>query len=301
MIYTGNKGRRPKGRICRIWIGILCGFVFLSCERRKSIPYDFPEYEPVLVVHGAVSPQSGGVVLVRYSRPIGGIPGMAPDLPRLEVYLSDEDGRSFPFVLDTILYSENKPRQNIQTAQFYIHPDSLDLHQETSYRLHVADKDGDITHVSSAVLLPPKPEPRDVELYCEPGVSLDCRLSLFLDPVSEPVSAIGIRYHEKDTLQEEITDIPGLAGRLFPEIQWPESDIWAESLAFETRVRLYPQGTTIHLSYLSEDLARVMKEMAENFRLGEDIFALLQPYHSNFKNIQGVFGLYNEVLREVKP
>lgn len=280
-------------------MGVLCGLMFLSCEKHKLIPFEFPKYEPILMIHGAASPQSGGMVLVRYNQPMGGIAGVAPDLPSMEVSLSDDEGNAFPFIQDTILYSDKKPEQNIQTAYFYIHPDSLELLREVSYTLHVADLDGNVTYVSTQVFLPPQPEPHDLVVHCNEGSRLHCSLSLYLDPVSEPVSAVGFRHHPTDSLQG-MTDIPAISTRLFPEIFWPDFDTWTESRPYEISFTSYSRFSTVHISYLSEDLAKLMKEISKNSRLGEDIFAILQPYHSNINDIPGVFGLYNEALREVE-
>lgn len=287
---------------------VICGIVFQSCEISHSVPFDFPDYKPELIIHAVASPQSGARVLVKYNQPAGSIRGVVPALPALEVYLLEQGQRIHLFRQDSIsIVLDNQ--YEVETAHFSITSDSLDLRQGVGYSLQVIDQHSMKHYESAEVYLPPTPQVNQLNVDCRSTSDRTCYVSAELGAVDKSISAISITGRYLDTALIDDYYRP-LNNRLFnPELIYPDVDSWDNYLAassFFQSIRpsrdsldqLYP--VRVSIAYLSYDLAQLIREVNGNYAIGEDIFAVLRPLHSNFRNAFGVFGLYNEDVREME-
>ncbi len=286
---------------------LLCSLFFQSCEISHSVPFDFPDYKPELIIHAVASPQSGATALIKYNQPAGNITGEVPDLPSLEVYLLEEGQRIHRFQQDSITIVDDNQYQ-VETAHFSIIPDSVDLREDLAYALQIIDQNNLQRYESSDVFLPPKPEVKMLNIECIPGHG-NCTVNARLGPVSKPISAISIKERYLDTAIIDNYYRP-YNSRLFNrDLYYPDVDSWIEYLATSSFRQVNPippdsvvQQLKVRLSiaYLSRDLTQLIREINSTHAIGEDIFATLRPFRSNFSNAFGVFGLYNEDVREIE-
>lgn len=289
----------------RIMIFLL--FAFYSCEVHKNVPFNFPEYQPVLIIQGAASPQSGGMVSVEYNQPLRGISGVAPDLPDMKVNLRAGENFIFPFALDTVLYDAHLSDQNKQTAYFILPCESIDLEEGVAYRLEVIDLDKNTRYESSPVFLPPLPEIKELTVECPEFGNQGCDVNYIIGSVQTAVHGVALQRRPPDSLR-----VPLYASlndeRLFEKILWPDQNVWDEhhfNFSVSSIYQISPDfrigldSMQLNFAYLSKDLSLLLKEVAEHYPLGEDPFISVHPFHSNFGENPGIFGLYNEVVRKV--
>lgn len=283
--------------------------IFSSCEISSTVSFDTPDYESVLVIHGVASPQSGALVLIKYNQPLFKLPGLAPDLPALEVNLLKDDIRTYRFHLDSISTNTERTDRNNQTAYFRINPDSLELKNGVRYSLEVMDKDEDIRYISSDVYLPDQPDLTIIGTECDPDDWRKiCTIHLTLGPTEKPVSAISINVNPPDSIliktQNRIVD-----HSLFKNLTWPDHKKWNNYHASSSFNQQFPIGedsiailndVILHVAYLSSDLSQLLQEIRESYPPGEDIFDNPRPFRSNFGNTPGIFGLYNEKTKALK-
>jgi len=287
----------------------LLGIFFSSCEISTTVPLDTPDYEPVFIIHGVASPQSGAVVLIKYNQPLFNLPGIAPDLPALEVNLLKAGIRTHRFHLDSISINTERADRNNQTAYFRINADSLELKKRMPYSLEVIDMDKDIRYISSAVYLPDQPDVTMLGIKCDPDDWRKiCTINLNLGPAEEHVSSISIRINPPDSIHM-MSQNPVFDSRLFDNMTWPDISKWENynvSSSFSQRFSIREDSivilndVTLHVAYLSSDLSQLLQEIYETYPPGEDIFDNPRPFRSNFGNTPGIFGLYNENVREIK-
>lgn len=285
------------------------GIFFSSCEISTTIPLDTPDYEPVLVIHGVASPQSGALVLIKYNQPLFKLPGLAPDLPALEVNLLKNGIRTHRFHLDSILIDTERTDRNNQTAYFRIIADSLELKSGVPYSLEVIDVDKDIRYISSGVYLPDQPDVTMLGIKCDPDDWRKiCTINLNMGPMEERVSGISIKINPPDSILMRSLD-PIFDNKLFDNMTWPDISNWENYNVSSTFSQRFPiredsiiilNDVTLHVAYLSSDLSQLLQEIYETYPPGEDIFAIPHPLRSNFRDIPGIFGLYNEIIKEIK-
>lgn len=281
---------------------------FSACEMSNTIPYEFEQYKPVLIIHGVASPQSGGVVLIRYNNPLYDLKGMIPDLPALKVNLLSENNQIQSFTLDSITMDADYPDRNIQKAIFRISADTLELVEGSSYSLEVLDIDNGIRYNSNMVRLPEKPKISQLDVNCENDARANCFINLDLGSVNGRVSAITLGIKPPDSILQLGVD-PIYDLRIFDNITWPDIDNWTTFSINSTFSKKFRTGqdseillpiVNLHVAFISHDLSILLREIHESYPPGEDIFANPRPFHSNFNKAAGVFGLYNEKIRIIE-
>lgn len=162
---------------------------------------------------------------------------------------------------------------------------------------------------SNEVYLPPQPIVQHFNLDCQYSNTGTCFVSTTLGPVDDKISAISINGHYLNTLHLDEEQIKANSSVFNYDMVFPDEDNWSQyevSSTFSQIIRTPPGSITLRpvvrvsIAYLSTDLARLFQEIQGTYAIGEDIFANLVPFHSNFNNAFGVFGLYNEDVRIIK-
>ncbi|SRR5690606_9438269 len=292
------------------------GFLFLTmiaflvvqgCEISTSVPFDLPDYEEELIIHAVASPQSGSRAIIKFSQPVDGYPGEAPDLPVFEAYLIQDGNRMARFNQDSTSVIQDND-YSIQTIFLSIPADSLILVKGQSYAMEVRDLISQKRYESSAVPLPPQPLVEEFEMECS-GSS--CRVTGSLGPIEEPVYAISVKGHFPDSVITE-DYLLDLNNNLFPnDLIFPETNTWPQRSLSSDFVQTYrrhpldslapPVDIRVSIAYLSYGITQLIREIHGTHAIGEDIFQAIRPFHSNFHTadgrIFGVFGLYNEDIR----
>lgn len=302
------KNSKQKRRFMKSFFPIaLISVLWQACEISHSIPFDFPDYEPVLIIHAVASPQSGATARIQYNQPAGGIQGEAPDLPPLEAYILQEGKPVNRFLQDSVSMIK-VGRDEVQRAFFSIPPDSLNLVPDLPYTLQVIDRSNNQIYKSSAVYLPPEPNVEDLKIDCS-ATNNKCSFSVETGAVQEIIAAISIKVKYPDIM---FTDeyYRSQNEQVFNyNLIYPDLDRWESyqtGSSFSRYVRTSQDSATlamkvnIHTAYVSPEIAELIREINENYALGEDIFATLRPFYSNFTNAVGVFGLYNEEIRKIE-
>lgn len=289
------------------WISILLMLELLSlvsCEVTTTVPYDLPDHEPVPIIHGVASPQSGALVLLKYSQPLSGLAGGAPDLPEWEVYLLENGKRQYRFDLDSVLLADGPQERNRQIAYFRIPADSVILHENTGYSLEVISPGENRKYESSEVFLPPQPMLTDWSLDSVSDARTERRIFLNLGAPDKNISCISIRILPADP---DITVSNEYQQKVFENLIWPQPEQWTKytvSSVFNNKIGIDQDSAfqfhraTLRLAYLSYDLSYLLRQQDESLPVGEEPFADIYPFHSNFRNTPGIFGLYNEVVQE---
>lgn len=127
--------------------------------------------------------------------------------------------------------------------------------------------------------------------------------------MNKPISAISITGRYLDTALIDNYFRPWNNVLFNPDLIYPDVDSWETYLATSSFYQsihssLDPMNelhtVRVSIAYLSYDLAQLIREINGSYAIGEDIFAALRPFHSNFNNAFGVFGLYNEDVREME-
>jgi len=280
---------------------------WISCEVSRSVSFDFPDYEPTLIIDGAASPQSGAMVQIQYNFPEEGVKGVISDLPALEVSIVSES-KKYWLQLDSVPIVEEGVR-DIERAYYSLSPESLPIDLEHLYYLEVRDLSNDKVYESTRVALPPLPVIENVGIECH-DMYQTCETIVGLGPVlqHETISAISLKVRYPDStmidknLREEVR-------KLFPgKLSYPNRGGWDQYMVSTTFRRPHhpPQDTVhlerkviLHTAYLSPEIAKLKEEIENTYALGEDIFYNIRPFYSNFSEAYGVFGLYNEDIREV--
>lgn len=292
------------------------GFLFLTmisflvvqaCEISTSIPFDLPDYEEELIIHAVASPQSGGRAVIKFSQPMDGYPGEAPDLPVFEAYLIQDGNRMARFNQDSISVIQDND-YSIQTIFLSIPADSLILKNGQSYAMEVRDLVSQKRFESSAVPLPPQPLVEEFEMDCSGS---DCRVTASLGAVLDPVYAISVQGRLPDSVLTDDYYVDRNNQVFSTDLFYPEATLWQHqpiSSDFTHGYRRHPLDSLatpvdikVSIAYLSYDIAQLIREIHGTHAIGEDIFQALRPFHSNFHTVDGrvfgVFGLYNEDIR----
>jgi len=301
---NSKKGRRVMSLFC-----FIVPFIALwqACEISQSVAFDFPDYEPILIIHAVASPQSGAIARIQYNQPVKGIQGEAPDLPPLEAFIYQEDQPVNKLMQDSVSMIK-VGKEEVQRAFFSIPPDSVNLISNAPYSLHVIDRRNNQIYKSSAVYLPPEPNVAELKIDCS-ATNNECSFSVEIGAVQEEVSAISIKVKYPDIkfideYYRSQNDQIFNNNLIYPDLDQWES--YQTGSSFSRYVRTSQDtvalATTvnIHTAYLSPEITELIREINENFALGEDIFATLRPYYSNFTDAVGVFGLYNEEIRKIE-
>ena len=283
------------------------GIVF-ACERSKTFSFEYHHYEPELIIHGVASPQSGGLVIIKYNNPLFDLQKPIPDLPALRVNLLSENNQIQPYTLDSITLDTDYPDRKIQRAIFRISADTLELIEGSSYSLEVLDIDNGIRYNSNMVRLPEKPKISQLEVNCENDTRANCFINLDLGSVNGRVPAITLVIKPPDSILQLGVD-PIYDHRLFDNITWPDIDNWTTYSINSTFSQKFRTGqdseillpiVNLHVAFISHDLSILLREIHESYPPGEDIFANPRPFHSNFNKTTGIFGLYNEDISDIE-
>lgn len=282
----------------------------LGCEISTSVPFDLPKYKEELIIHAVASPQSGARALIKYSQPITGYPGEAPEFPAFNAWLTRDGYRTAQFKQDSISIIEDN-EYSVQTIFLSISTDSLFLEVGQSYTMEVLDLTSQDKFESSSVTVPPKPVLEEFELDCSGS---ECSVTSLLGPVEESVYAISVKGKVPDTVLMEDYYIKRNNQVFSNDLIFPETNQWQQyaiSSVISHGYRRHPFDSlslpvdlSVSISYLSYDIAQLIREIYGTHAIGEDIFQALRPFHSNFNTadtrVFGVFGLYNENIRTIQ-
>ncbi len=291
-----------------VWT-FLSFLVVAGCEISRSVPFELPEYEEELIIHAVASPQSGGRAVIKYSQPVAGFPGKAPDLPDFQAFLTKKNHPVGQFRLDSVSVVKDNSFL-VQTRFLSISPDSLIIEPDQFYAMEVFDPGTQKHYRSSPVHLPPKPIVEEFNMDC---TGSRCIVTSTLGSVHSPVHAISINgkfpaYAIEDNYLKDLTN------KIFNnDLIYPAPNQWENYYAtseFVQAVRRNPLDTLappvdirVSISYLSYDIAQLIREIHGTHSIGEDIFQLIRPFHSNFHtedgSVFGIFGLYNEDVRVI--
>jgi len=308
MIKTRENITRLWGKysLWMIQADLLVLFILLvttGCEISRSVPLDRPVYKPQLVIQCLASPQSGAEAIIRYNRPLVGENAKIPSLPRMEVYLLREDDRFHTFSQDS-------------TDRFSIAASDLLLEAETDYALEVRDLDNERVYTSGGSRLPDRPVLLSVNAVPVTGYENQYALEINLGPSDHPVEAIAVFPVLLDSMGQPAErlsewDIQKVTPwkKVSSGIQYVNEEAWSDKKLLYRNSRNYfdeeenvvwANELVVYVSYLSRDLSRFVRDVSDLYFSGEDIFEPSRPVYSNIQNAAGIFGIYNEVRREVK-
>lgn len=283
---------------------IMCCIVVSSCEMSRTVPLDPPAYKPQLMIHCLASPQSGAQAVIRYNKPLGEEHDeLIPPLPQIEAWLLMGGERIQAFEKDS-------------TGYFSIAADDLTLEPGSSYAMEVVDQTNDRTYISGSSPLPEQPAFLSATAKRDSDYFVDYALEIILDGVDRPVDAISVFPVLLDSVGLPVGQVPGETARKYKpwnkvksRVHYNNAGIWTEKeLLFRLRGGYQDKNdeyvnadhVNIAVVYLSEDLTRFVRDLAESYFSGEDIFQMVRPVYSNFQKAAGIFGLYNEVELEVE-
>lgn len=270
-------------------------WMLISCDHNTSIPFDFPEYKPHLIIQAVAGTQSGAYAFIGYNRPLKEQSVNVTELPPVQVYLLENGKEYLKFWEDSI-------------GVFRIHGEELDLKYGVPYSLEVTDMTSGEKYISGVSYLPPKPIINDIVAFPDTNYSQDYYLKISLAPNSHPVFAISAYNRFVHDSGAFITPY-SIRNQLNANIQYPEQSTWVQNFdilihdrrSFEVQDTFYnAKEALLHVSYLSEDLSRFIREAEEQSYFGENIFQIVNPIHSNISGGLGIFGLYNEDTMRIK-
>lgn len=281
-----------------------------GCEISTSVPFDLPKYKKELIIHAVASPQSGARALIKYSQPITGYPGEVPELPAFNAWLTHDGYQIARFHQDSISVVEDNV-YSIQTIFLSISTDSLFLEFGQSYTMEVLELSSQKRFESSSVKLPPKPVVEEFKLDCSGS---ECSVTSLLGIVEESVYAISVKGKVPDSVLMDDYYVNRNDQVFSNDLIFPETNQWQQyaiSSVISHGYRRHPFDSlslpvdlSVSISYLSYDIAQLIREIYGTHAIGEDIFQALRPFHSNFhtadSRVFGVFGLYNENIRTIQ-
>lgn len=291
-----------------VW-AFLSFWILASCEISDSVPFDLPDYDEELIIHAVASPQSGGRAVIKYSQPVAGFPGKAPELPDIQAFLTHKNQQIVAFQLDSVSVVKDN-NFFVQTIFLSIPPDSLQIEPGQFYAMEVFEPGTQNHYRSSLVRLPLKPIVEEFNMNC---TGSGCIVTCTLGSVYSPVHAISIngKFPEdaiEDNYKKDLNNQIFNNDLIYPApSQWERYDAISD---FAQIVRRNPHDTLappvdirVSISYLSSDIAQLIREIHGTHSIGEDIFQPIRPFHSNFHtedgSVFGVFGLYNEDIRVI--
>lgn len=265
--------------------------LLVACtDHKTTIPFDFPDYKPRLIVLSSVGTMSGGEVSLSWSKPLKGQLGTVPALPKATVYLLEAGQRMNTFIADQ------------DSLGFYaIKSDKLNLKEGQPYAIEIVLEDKGKRIISENCYLPEKPNLQNVTVEVDSqnpfwyevawtqgktkeGIGTTVLLPYLLDSNNKYVATprLGLYYLSPELRYIDGKELPERNGRRrFDRTINKENKQFAES-------------ADIRLAFLSPELALFKKELDELGHLGESIFQTVRPLYSNLKGAVGVFGLYNE-------
>lgn len=105
-----------------------------------------PEYHPSLAIHAILSPQEGGDVYIKYTRPIDSSHAQpVPVLPEMTVFLYEKDEKKYTFA-------------DQGEGHFTLDAAGLELFSNRYYHIEVTGKAGNVLLKSGNDRLPSLPE-----------------------------------------------------------------------------------------------------------------------------------------------
>lgn len=276
-----------------LWIAICVAVSLIGCtDHKTTIPFEFPEYTPRLVVLSSIGTISGGEAVVSWSQPLRGQTGVVPALPKLSVFLLEEGVRIIKFkeVPDSAGY-------------FAIDPEDFSPKLGAGYAIEILMEEKAERITSSKCYLPEKPVLTDVKIELNPNLPSSYTLNWSQGSTKEGIGATALcpfLIDEKGIM----TTKQGLAAYYHsPEFRYTDGKPLYERTGnkrFDRQVKK-DDGTKelakevdVRLAFLSPDLARFKKEIDQLGYLGESIFQTVRPLYSNIIGAEGIFGLYNE-------
>lgn len=139
----------PQAKIS-LWILIL--FSISGCEIYSDV-LTKPEYQPSLTMHAILSPQEGGQVYIKYTKPVDSTNAQpVPLLPELSVFLYENGAKKYTFT-------------ESERGHFILDTAGMEIFPERDYHLKVEDKDGEIILKSGKDRLPSLPDILDTRFY----------------------------------------------------------------------------------------------------------------------------------------
>lgn len=279
---------------CTLLLAIL---LFAGCtEHKKTVPFDFPDYTPRLIVLSSVGTISGAEASLSWSKPLNGQSGTVPLLPDLSVFLLENGMRmkKFTSVKDSAGY-------------FIIPPDELELKESVPYAIEIFMEDKGESIFSESCRLPEKPILENVKVYVDENTPFWFDLTWSQAEAGEGIGAISLYPFLLDS-ENRLVDTPRLGYyylssefRYIDERPVPPRN---GKKRFERLINVenseLAAGAEIRLAYLSPELARFKKEMDELGYLGESIYQTVRPLYSNIIGAEGIFGLYNESFELIR-
>jgi len=281
-------------KYCRnIWIAICSAILFVGCtDHKTTIPFEFADYTPRLIVLSSIGTISGGEAVISWSKPLRGQSGVVPALPKFSVFLLQDDVRVVKFkeVRDSAGY-------------FVIKPKDFSPKLEAGYAIEILMEEKAERIISEKCYLPEKPALTDVKIELNSNVPFWYNLNWAQGAAKEGIGATALcpfLIDEKGVMATK----QGLAVYyLTPEFRYTDGKPLYErkgNKRFDRQVKK-DDGTTglakevdVRLAFLSPELARFKKEIDELGYLGESIFQTVRPLYSNIIGAEGIFGLYNE-------
>lgn len=276
----------------RTYLFFILTMLFGCTDHKQTIPFEFPEYKPRLVILSSIGTISGGEAFVSWSKPLRGQNGVVPVLPTLSVFLL-EDGlhiREFKAVEDSLGY-------------FKIDPEEFTARLGAGYAIEIWIQEKGERIFSDLCYLPEKPILEDVKVDVDAYVP-----SIFKVSWSQKESGGGVGatvlYPFLFNKDGEIEGKQGLgAYYISPEFRNTDGNPlegrkgtkrFDRLLKDEEGTAELAKGADVRLAFLSPELAQFKKEMDELGYLGESIFQTVRPLYSNISGAEGIFGLYNE-------
>lgn len=270
-------------------------FFLASCEEHNtSISFKLPEYAPQLIIQSAASPQSGAVAIIQYSRPLYGVDGYIPALPKMKVFLLENGKRIRRFTQDSVGY-------------FSIAPNYLTLKNDVAYSIEILETETGKQYTSSGSILPDQPQINNVEAIIREPKERFFNLILNLGKTSNGPKGLAVQpviYDRTGIVYQQLA-----LSRYFKEetLHIPDQTLWNEKVINERHDRMVifnesngELGTNadIWVAYFSKELVDFVQDIEDIDYFGEEVFMTVKPIYTNINGAVGVFGLYNEAYKE---
>lgn len=261
----------------------------MSCtDHKTSIPFEFPDYKPRLVVLSSIGSISGGEASLSWSKPLRGQLGTVPVLPKLSVFLLEKGVRITEFIED-----------KDSLGYFVIKPNQLELKTGTPYTIEVVVGEKGERIFSQESYLPEKPDLKNVEV--DSINSFWYSISWTQGSAKEGVGATALFPYLVDSMGDYL-DKPRLGMYyLSPEFRYTDGKALPERNGrkrFYTSIKrgdsTLASSVDIRLAFLSPELAQFKREVDQLGYIGESVYQTVRPLYSNIIGAVGIFGLYNE-------
>ncbi len=274
-----------------LWILII--FSISGCEIYSDV-LTKPEYQPSLAIHAILSPQEGGQVYIKYTKPVdssGTKP--VPMIPELSVFLYENGVKKYTFT-------------ELERGQFILDTTGLEILPNRDYHLEVEDMDGETILKSGNDRIPSLPDIVDTRFY-QDATTFPERNYVDVEFNLTPDSETAYHFRKDYSIDSGRIFIQGRnteygrfsVGELVHSTSFSDSTV-RKTLKAPAFARPHPgadnqfvNAVKLWVDHLSPGLTRFLQDVADASDANNDPFAIHSPVYSNIEGGYGVFGMYN--------